>query len=494
MKAVAAVDIGTTHSKGCLVDAFGNVVSSFSVNTPAPLFVENHGVEHDALSHWWTPFCQVLQQLVRAASEARFELTGVFVSGVWATFLVTDASMRPLRNALLYNDPRAAKRKLGEETEPADCVEGFEWGPRFEWLRGEQLDIWQAAKKVFTTHSYIVGRLTGRYVLDYHTALCLGSLYDARSGTWSSAAINRLGIEHINLPEILRPGAVAGLMTQEIKDQFGLGDESIAVAVGVGDTFVSLLSAGICNPGDTVLYGGTVGHLIRLKEDHRASIISFNRGRDEERITWLGLFPNMGAQVEWCAHLAGGQNSNSWSVLERKLSAARRSLTPTSLDRELFFLNSVDDTTSPAILRRNQGVLTGLKAETTMDAILSAVAEYFGFAVRDAIEDNKLREADYNGQLLLGGGVFRTQSLVHTIANILGVPCLILDDSESAIGGALIIGDELGLFNMDLVQSTRRAAGRVTPADKAMRDYYMAKFTEFLSVRNKMRRGQFYVY
>jgi xylulokinase len=491
MKTIAAIDIGTTHTKGCLVNNVGDIVASIATNTPAPIIADNEGLEHDAERHWWEPFSQTLRQLLNAVPESRSGLTGVFVSGMWPTFLVTNDDMLPLRNAMLYSDPRPARRQLLEEVRPTDCVEGFEWGPRLQWLRSEHFEVWKATRKVFTTHSYIVGRLTGRYVLDYHTALCLGSLYNPLQASWSSEVVDRLGARHIGLPDVLRPGAVAGSMSEEIKAQFGLAGKSVSVAVGIGDTFVSLLSAGINQPGDTVLYGGTVGHLIKLKEDYRRSILSLNKSRDEERITWLALFANMGSDIEWTARLIDNQAPDIWSSLQQRL--WNSSMRSSGYDN-IFFFKCTNDLALPSILRRDHGCLTGLRADSNIDDIIFAVIEYFSFATREAIENDLATSERPRDPLLLGGGIFKTQAIVSHMANAVGMSCLLLHDSDSAIGGALILGDELGLFNMDSVQTRRRAKARLINTERETVNRYTNKYKQFLAVRASARDGHLNVY
>jgi len=103
MSLFIGVDIGTSSSKGVLVNGSGEVLSqairSHVVSRPHPGWVEMD-------AHiWWKECVAILAELVAAAPG---QVDAVGVSGMGPCVLVTDEHMTPLRPAILYGvDTRA---------------------------------------------------------------------------------------------------------------------------------------------------------------------------------------------------------------------------------------------------------------------------------------------------------------------------------------------------------------------------------------------------
>ncbi len=103
------VDIGTSSSKGVLVDGSGTVLASsvrhHRVTRPHPGHVEMDG------EIWWTEFVSLAEELTTGR-----EITAVGVSGMGPCALLTDADGTPLRPAILYGvDTRASAEITGAQ-------------------------------------------------------------------------------------------------------------------------------------------------------------------------------------------------------------------------------------------------------------------------------------------------------------------------------------------------------------------------------------------
>src|ERR1700682_3177651 len=101
--ATVGVDIGTTSSKGVLVDLDGRVMRSsvreHLVDRPRPGWVEMDG------AIWWQEFVEITQELLEPRDA---EVVAVGVSGMGPCVLLADARNAPLRPAILYGvDTRA---------------------------------------------------------------------------------------------------------------------------------------------------------------------------------------------------------------------------------------------------------------------------------------------------------------------------------------------------------------------------------------------------
>ena len=144
--------------------------------------------EMDAEADWWGDAADVIAELVAGVDPD--VIAGVCVSGLGPCLLVADADDRPLRAGILYGiDMRATEEiaeltaRYGEEAIRTRCGKELSTqavGPKLLWVRRREPDVWARARRWYSSHSFVVARLTGEYVLDHHTASQNDPLYDLR--------------------------------------------------------------------------------------------------------------------------------------------------------------------------------------------------------------------------------------------------------------------------------------------------------------------------
>ena len=64
-------------------------------------------------------------------------------------------------------------------------------GPKLLWVRRHEPDVWARARRWYSSHSFVVARLTGEYVLDHHTASQYDPLYDLGANDWATTGPTR---------------------------------------------------------------------------------------------------------------------------------------------------------------------------------------------------------------------------------------------------------------------------------------------------------------
>ncbi|HWR47700.1 MAG TPA: FGGY family carbohydrate kinase, partial [Pseudonocardiaceae bacterium] len=209
------VDIGTASSKGVLVRADGTVVAAATraheVSMPRPGWVE-----HDAQAVWWADFAAISKELTATVREP---LAAVGVSGLGPCLLPVDSEDRPLRPAILYGvDTRARAeideltRALGRQTILERCgsvLTSQAVGPKLAWLRANEPETWAATRRFLMASSFIVRRLTGRYVLDHHSASQCTPMYDPVEHRWIGEWTELIA-PGLELPQLCWPTDVVG--------------------------------------------------------------------------------------------------------------------------------------------------------------------------------------------------------------------------------------------------------------------------------------------
>ncbi|WP_420111811.1 FGGY family carbohydrate kinase, partial [Pseudactinotalea sp.] len=258
--ALIGIDIGTSSTKGVLVDPDGTVLRQHAqphtVSRPHPGWAEQ-----DALDVWWADVVDICHAL---ADEPDTEIMGVGITGLGPCMLPLDAQNRPLRPAILYAvDTRAmtqveeVNQRYGEElvSRCGHVATSQSVGPKILWLAEHEPDVFARTARVVSSTGFVVERLTGAYVVDHLTASMFDPFYDLHEGAWIREWAEPL-IGHIELPELCWPGDVIGQVSASAAAETGL-PAGVPVVCGTMDFWAENVSVGADAPGDCMLAYGT---------------------------------------------------------------------------------------------------------------------------------------------------------------------------------------------------------------------------------------------
>jgi xylulokinase len=260
------IDIGTFESKGVIADAQGRIVAQAA--SPHRMQVPQPGwAEHDAEADWWGDTVTLTRRLLADSGLPASAIKAVAISAIGPCMLPVDALGRPLMNGVLYGvDTRASAQiaalnaAIGEDRILATCGNALTSqavGPKILWLKETRPDLFAQTAKVLTSTSFIVGRLTGEWVIDHYTAANFAPLYDVERLDWTEALAPGL-IERDRLPRLLWSTDIAGQVTAAAAEATGLA-EGTPVTCGTIDAAAEAVSVGVAAPGDTmVMYGSTI--------------------------------------------------------------------------------------------------------------------------------------------------------------------------------------------------------------------------------------------
>lgn len=123
--------------------------------------------------------------------------------------MLCDESLRPLRPAILYGINTRASAEIALLTEELGAAAILEQtgtalssqavGPKLEWVRRHEPDVFARATRWYGSNSYIVAKLTGEYVMDHHTASQCDPLYAIHEFDWNADWAQRI-CGHLQLP------------------------------------------------------------------------------------------------------------------------------------------------------------------------------------------------------------------------------------------------------------------------------------------------------
>lgn len=258
---VAGVDCSTQATKVVVVDAdSGKLIASGRV--AHEVYRSGAASETDP-QNWWGALAGALAQ-----TGCSGEVAAVSVAAQQLGIVALDASHRPLRRAILWDDTRSAH--AAEELRelmggPAAWAEAVGTQPiaglsvaSWTWLRRAEPATAGSTAFIRLPHDFLTERLTGNGVTDRGDA--------SGTGWWSSRResyvpeVLELPIVRVDvsmLPRVLGPDEPAGVVTREAAAHTGLS-AGIPVACGTGDNMSAALALAI-TPGAPVISLGTSG-------------------------------------------------------------------------------------------------------------------------------------------------------------------------------------------------------------------------------------------
>ncbi|MDQ1578249.1 MAG: xylulokinase, partial [Microbacteriaceae bacterium] len=228
---VLGVDIGTSSSKGVIVDLEGVVLATavreHSVSRPKPGWVEM-----DA-AIWWDEFVSISAELLASDKVSGTSVVAVGVSGMGPCVAITDAAGEPLRPAILYGvDTRATAQierltaELGNENilhRGGSALSTQAAGPKLAWIAENEPEAFSAARRLFMPSSWLAFKLSGSYVLDHESASQCTPLYDTIENGWYRPWADLIAPQ-IELPALVWADDVVGTVSAEAAAATGLPD------------------------------------------------------------------------------------------------------------------------------------------------------------------------------------------------------------------------------------------------------------------------------
>jgi len=476
------IDIGTSASKGVIVDRLGHVVAqagvSHDVSMPKPGWAE-----HDADRVWWSDFCQLSRRLLSLSGLEGQDIAAVGCSTIAPCVLPVDERGHPLRPAILYGiDTRcvaqiaALEQELGPQRilRAGGCALSTQSvGPKIRWLRDEEPEIYTRAHRFHTGSSYVVYRLTGEYVVDHYTGIAYGPLFNVQDRRWDPDLCSAV-VEPERLPRLRWATEVAGEVTRRAAEETGLA-AGTPVTVGTADAAAEAVSVGVVAPGKMMLMYGSSMFFVVVK--HQLSV--------DERL-WAGvyLFPGTyvlaggmataGSITRWFgdnfAHAEMAEESRSGRSVYALLASEIEAI-PEGAEGLLvlpYFAGERTPLNDPLA----RGMVAGLTLAHTRAHVYRAILEGVGYGIRHNLEVVKELGQMPTDIIAIGGGT-RNRAWLQIVSDIVGISQLVPAQTiGAAYGDAFLAGYGIGAFESYRdIELWVDVADRVEPHPEAHRVY-----------------------
>ncbi|MFB7918981.1 FGGY-family carbohydrate kinase [Streptomyces sp. NPDC056061] len=392
------VDIGTSSSKGVLVDTEGNIRAraerTHTVDQPRPGWFE---MDPRA---WWDEFTSICRELL---SLGNYRVSAVGASGMGPCVGLTDEADVPVRPAILYGvDTRAQdqiielEERLGAQEILARCGSALTTqavGPKIAWIQQHEPEAAARARHLYMPSSWIVRRLTGNYVLDHHSASQATPLYALDQERWYEPWVDALcpGLE---MPALLWAGERAGSVTAEAAELTGL-EPGTPVVAGTIDAWAEAASVGATEPGDLMLMYGTTLFMVNTNDSAlRHPALWGTAGLRPGSRCLAGGLSTSGAITTWLSRLTGADIPTLVEEASQAPAGAGGLLTLPYFSGER----------TPLLDPDARGVISGLHLGHSRGDLYRSVLEGVGYAVRHNVETFREAGGRIDRVFAVGGG------------------------------------------------------------------------------------------
>lgn len=403
IRCTLGVDIGTSSSKGVLVDESGSLLASATVAhdvaRPRPGWVEM-----DA-TIWWDEFVALSRDLIAAARADghELEISGVGVSGMGPCVVLAGDDGDPVRPAILYGVDTRATAQGGRMT--AELGEGEivrvggstltsqAAGPKIVWVADEEPEAYRRARRLFMPASLLAHRLTGAYVLDHQSASQCTPLYDVEAAAWHESWWEQYAAG-IDAPALVWAGDVVGAVTDAASALTGIPAGTPVIA-GTIDAWSEAVSVGAHEPGDLMLMYGTTMFLIATGEQTlRTPSMWTTVGAFTGTRNLAGGLATSGALTGWLKDVT---DADYPTLLAE---AAQAGVGANGLVMLPYFAGE----RTPILDPDARGVIAGLTLGHTRGHLYRAALEGTALAVRHNVETMRAAGADIRRIVAVGGG------------------------------------------------------------------------------------------
>ncbi len=451
------IDIGTSASKGVIVTLDGEVVAEHS--TPHDFTIPHPGwAEHDADAVWWHDFCVISRALLDKAPIQPGQLAGVGCSAIAPTMLPLDEHYRPLRPSILYGIDTRASAEIDELTQEMGAERVFERtgqfltsqsvGPKVLWFKRHEPELYKRTRKIVTASTYLVYRLTGRFVVDNYVAPYFTPFFNVERLAWDREFVEPIcPLEW--LPETLWATEAAGVITPQAAEETGI-PAGTPVATGTADAASEAISAGAIDPGDLMVMYGTTMFLIQALDTYRrhpglwASVYCI-----PGQAALAAGMSTSGALLRWFRDEFGQVERD----VERKLGISAYQLLGDQAaqvppgSNGLITLPYFSGERTPINDPHARGLIMGLTLTHGRAHIYRSCLEGIAYGLRHNIETMASIEASPRRLVAVGGGV-KDSLWLQICSDVTGMPQEIPEKTVgAAYGDAYLAGYAAGLFS-----------------------------------------------
>lgn len=481
MNCILAVDIGTTSTKGLLVQPSGEVVvSAFAPYETS--YPQTGYAEQDAPT-----LLKAAKKVIQdCAKERSKDIRGLSFSCAMHSLIVVDEKGKALSPVILWGDTRSAQQakqlrasKEGDAIYQATGTPIHPMSPlcKLMWMKENDTSLFQSASRFISIKEYLLFHLTGEWAIDYSLASSTG-LFDIHQLNWMPQALKQAGIDESKLSRCVSPYHQIKLANEKIASELHLPVNTPFV-MGGSDGCLANLGSSVMEPGELSITIGTSGAARMTSKnfcgDKQQRI--FNYRLDEEYFITGGATNNGSVLLSWFTEQILQEEQTPAQLLDRAMKVKAGA-------EGLLFLPYILGERAPFYNPDARGIYFGVAQHHSVEHMLRALIEGICFEIKTiaiAIEESSGMEIK---QVVASGGFSKSDSWVQLLADILGKEINVNDPNDASSIGAAIIGFKSLGIEMNF-KSDRTA--KLFHPDMFKHEFYQQHFKLFVTLTDSLQ-------
>lgn len=461
MRAILAIDQGTTNSKAVLVSETGEVLARGSaavgISYPQPGWVEQDP------RRIFASVCEAIEACLKTVSDVTVE--AVAVSNQRESVTVWDAeSGETLGPVVSWQCRRTApdcERLIAEgHLDRVETLTGLPLDPmfpgsKFRWL----LDRVPAGRRVRlgTVDSWLIHCLTGgrRHVCDASNA-ARSQLFDLNWQVWSEELGQIFGVDIALLPEVLDSSADFGT-TRGLP---GIPDGT-PIRSAIGDSHAALFGHGAFKPGDGKVTFGTGSSVMTtlprfIAPQNGITTTVAWRIAGVPTFAFEGNILVSAASLPWMADILGLTDVAALVDLAATAEPGGPGFVPAFVGLGAPYWNS-----------DARALFAQINFSTTRAQMARSVTDSIACQVHDVIAAMRAQSGGKLGALYVDGGPSQNRFLMQCVSNLIEHAVIQCEAPEaSALGAAYLAGLSLGLWkDLDAIEALPRSTTVIRPEE-----------------------------
>ncbi len=470
-KFLISIDLGTTGNRVfCFNEAgqpISNVYSEFTQHFPKAGWVE-----HDA-EEIWESVAKLIPEAIDKGGLHPENALGIGITNQRETTVLWDKTTgKPVYHAIVWQCRRTTDicndlKKKGLDKNFREktglVLDAYFSGTKIKWLFDNVTEVRNCAKEgnlLFgTIDTWILWKLTGgkSHKTDYTNA-SRTLIFDIKKKKWSKELTKILDIPESILPEVTNSASNFG-KTLGVK---GLPD-GVVIGGIAGDQQAAMVGQNCVCPGTLKNTYGTgcfmlmnVGDEFIISENGLLTTLSCDTNGKPSYALEGSVFIG-GAVIQWLR--------DYMKFFHRSSESEGMATSLFTKQDEVVLVPAFVGLGAPYWDMDARGAIFGLTRDTTREQIIRAALKSIALQSMDVIEAMQGDTGKNIKELRVDGGATQNNFLMQFQADILGIPVMLPEITEStALGAAYLAGITVGLYkNIEDIAKSNKIATRFDP-------------------------------
>ncbi len=450
---ILAIDQGTTSSRAILFNRSGRI-HGIAQQEFRQIFPNPGWVEHDA-NEIWTSQLAVSRQVLMDHGLSAQDIAAIGITNQRETTVLWDrATGEPVANAIVWQDRRTASfcdelRAQGKaevfRQKTGLVIDGYFSGTKLRWLLDNVPGARARADKgelaFGTVDAWLIYKLSGKHLTDTSNA-SRTMLFNIHTLDWDDEILGILNIPRSVLPAVVPSSGIAAHTDARF---FGA---EIPIAGIAGDQQAATYGQACYHPGMVKSTSGTGCFILMntgaavASQNQLLTTVGWTTGHDASRQTDYmfegGVFMG-GATVQWLR--------DGLKIIKNSSEVEALAASVPDCDG-VTFVPAFSGLGAPHWDAYARGTMLGITRGTQAGHIARAALEGIAFQTADVIRAMQKDAGTPIRELRVDGGAARNNLLMQFQADILGVPVVRPEVTETtALGAAYLAGLGVGYWS-----------------------------------------------